>query len=36
VTIALVLGTLWVSVCFVHAAAHSILKSSQPKAGSVA
>jgi copper transport protein len=36
VTVALVLGTLWVSVCFVHAAAHSILKSSQPKAGSVA
>jgi copper transport protein len=35
VTIALVLGTLWVGVCFVHAAAHSILKSSQPKARSV-
>ena len=35
VTVALVLGTLWVSVCFMHAAAHSILKSSQPKAGSV-
>ena len=34
-TIALVLGTLWVGVCFIHAAAHSILKSSQPKAGSV-
>jgi copper transport protein len=33
--VALVLGTLWVSVCFLHAAAHSILKSSQPKAGSV-
>jgi len=34
--VALVLGTLFVSVCFLHAAAHSILKSSQPKAGSVA
>jgi copper transport protein len=31
----LVLATLWVGVCFIHAAAHSILKSSQPKAGSV-
>ena len=31
----MVLGVLWVGVCFVHAAAHSILKSSQPKAGSV-
>jgi copper transport protein len=35
VVVALMLGTLWVSVCFLHAAAHSILKSTQPKAGSV-
>ncbi|HET6771596.1 MAG TPA: copper resistance CopC family protein, partial [Actinomycetota bacterium] len=33
--VALLLGALWVGVCFMHAAAHSILKSSQPKAGSV-
>jgi copper transport protein len=33
--VALLLGTLWVGVCFMHAAAHSILKSSQPKAASV-
>jgi copper transport protein len=35
VVVALVLGTFWVSVCFMDAAAHSILKSSTPKAGSV-
>lgn len=35
VTVVLVLSMLWVGVCFLHAAAHSILKSSQPKAGSV-
>jgi copper transport protein len=35
VAVGVVLGVLWVGVCFVHAAAHSILKSSQPKAGSV-
>jgi copper transport protein len=33
--VALLLGTLWVGVCFMHAAAHSILKSTQPKAGTV-
>jgi copper transport protein len=35
ITVALALATAFVSVCFVHAAAHSILKSSQPKAQSV-
>jgi copper transport protein len=35
IAVALALATAFVSVCFVHAAAHSILKSSQPKARSV-
>lgn len=35
VAFTVVLATAFVSLCFLHAAAHSILKSSDPKAGSV-
>lgn len=35
IAVAFALATAFVSVCFVHAFAHSILKSSQPKAGSL-
>jgi copper transport protein len=35
ITVTLALASAWVGVCLLHAAAHSILKSTQPKAGSV-